>query len=132
MLTKNEIQILELISADNYSFAEIADSILPIPTAQEVIGRLYAHGLVGVPRVVEAAPGVVPDRPVSSITPEVRSTSRITVIALSEVETVDAIGDDANWKAKNSGEHTWFEVTSTENTWAAYLRGSGMSPRRAS
>lgn len=121
-ISDNEFVVLEAIVAagGDQPFATIA-GWLSVESAQAAVAGLLGRGLVTIDRVVELPAGQTVDRPVSPLTPSVRSTSRLNVNELSRAEAAAAIADPDSW-LPSVHVPTWFEVTTTPEADAVYYR----------
>jgi hypothetical protein len=114
----SDVVILGLVAEDGTAFRMLADAV-GATEAQLSVRELWRRGLVEIARVREMdAP---PDRPVSTLTPDVRSTSRLVEEVLSGDDAEAAIDDGRNWRRLEAVPVVaWYEVTATPKTETAY------------
>jgi hypothetical protein len=114
----SDVAILELVAEDGTAFRTLSDAV-GATEAQSSVRGLWRRGLVGIARVREMdAP---PDRPVSTLTPDVRSTSRLVEEVVSGDDAEAAIDDGRNWRRLEAVPvGVWYEVTPTIKTEEAY------------
>lgn len=119
-ISEAQLTVLELVVEDGTPFCTLGDVLTP-KEAQAAVRDLWHRGLVTIERVEEL--DEPPDRPVSAITPGVRSTSRITQESLTGEEARAAIGEERNWRHMTAvpAGRSWYEVTTTPETEPAYL-----------
>jgi hypothetical protein len=116
----DEIDFLGELATDSYSFLEIVPSMFSINEAQAIASRLVEAGYATVDRVEEH--DASSDRPVSSMSPAVRSTSRLMVSPLSSAESDAVIRDRLNWQhTPRSDARIWYQLAPTAKTEAAFI-----------
>ena len=118
--TEPQLSVLQLVVESGTPFGMLAQA-LTTEEAQRTVRDLWRRGLVAIERIVEL--DEAPDRPVSPLTPDVRSTSRLSQEPLGPGDAEAAIEDERNWRHLTviPAEQSWYEVTTTPGTEAAYL-----------
>jgi len=114
----SDVVILELVAETGTAFRTLSDAV-GVTEAQSSIRRLWRRGLVEIARVREMdAP---PERPVSTLTPDVRSTSHLVEEVLSGNDAQAVIDDGRNWRRLEPVPvAAWYEATPTTETETAY------------
>jgi hypothetical protein len=118
--TEPQLTVLQLVVEDGTPFGMLAQA-LTAEQARLAVSDLWRRGLVAIERIEELDDR--PHRPVSALTPDVRSTSRLSQESLGADDAAAAIEDERNWRHLTGipAERSWYEVTATTETEAAYL-----------
>jgi hypothetical protein len=118
--SQSQLDVLRLVADDGTPFGTLSAALTP-GEAQTAVRDLWRRGLVAIERVDELHEAAT--RAVSPLTPDVRSTSRLVQQRLEGNDAEIAVNDEHNWRHLTvfAATESWYEVTSTPGTEAAYL-----------
>jgi len=121
--TEPQLTVLQLVVESGAPFGMLAQ-VITAEEARRAVSDLWRRRLVAIKRIEEL--DEPPDRPVSALTPGIRSTSLLSQESLAAHDAAAAIEDERNWRHLTvlPAGRSWYEVTTTPETEAAYLAGT--------